>query len=48
MCVAVLEESTKKYQLGIKVGTEKNPPVNGAGLSLSFLNRVQYSMPTVT
>jgi hypothetical protein len=48
MYVVVLEGSTKKYQLGIKVGTEKNPPVKNAGLSLSFLNRVQYSMPTVT
>jgi hypothetical protein len=46
--VVELAKKEKQFLLGPKADTEKNPPVNGAGLSLSYLSKVLCSMPTAT
>jgi len=48
MFVVVLAKKEKQSLRGPRADIEKNPPVNGAGLSSNYLNRVLYSMPTET
>lgn len=42
MFVVELAKKEKQFLRGAKPGTEKNPPVNGAGLNSNWPNRARY------